>query len=67
MDGIAWNGVAGQNACMDNELPLLTALNEASETLGSLAKLILLRDGEFATTWECANRVCDRYYVAQAA
>ena len=53
---------------MDNDLPrLLTALDEASEGLTSLAKLILWREGEFATTWECANRVCDRYYLAQAA
>jgi hypothetical protein len=52
---------------IDDISPVFAAFNEAGEILRDLAEIILSRESEFATTWECANRICDRYYLQQAA
>jgi hypothetical protein len=53
---------------MNDELPqLISASEQYREMLAELGKLIFAGAAEFATTWECANRVCDRYYLRQAA
>jgi len=53
---------------MSDELPqLISACDQYGEMLSELAKVIFPSAMEFATTWECANRVCDRYDLPQAA
>ena len=52
---------------IDDISPILAAFDEAGEILRDLSAIILSRESEFATTWECANRVCDRYYPQPAA
>jgi hypothetical protein len=53
---------------MQDELPhLISACEQAGEMLAELAKVLFAGAAEFATTWECANRVCDRYDLPQAA
>ena len=68
MHGIALGRVAGQNDTMSDNLPqLLTGLEKAEQIMGELAGLVLSGTAEFVSTWDIANRVCDRYYLAKAA
>jgi hypothetical protein len=51
---------------MTNDLPLIIAgLDNAEEVIRELAKILMAGVGEFTTTWECVNRVCDRYDLPQ--
>jgi hypothetical protein len=53
---------------MRDELPnLISACEQYREMLAELAKVIFPGALDLATTWECANRVCDRYDLPQAA
>jgi hypothetical protein len=53
---------------MSDNLPqLLTGLEKAEQIMGELAGLVLSGTAEFVSTWDIANRVCDRYYLAKAA
>ncbi len=53
---------------MSDDLPqLLSAVENAEAIVRELAQLILGNSAEFYATCECANRICDRYYLPNAA
>ncbi len=60
--------MAGQNVTMSDDLPqLLSAAENAEAIVRELAHLILGESAEFDGTCERANRICDRYYLPNAA
>jgi hypothetical protein len=53
---------------MTDELPfVLATLEQAEEILQGLASLILGPTSAYSSTWECVDRVCDRFDIPQAA
>jgi hypothetical protein len=45
----------------------LEELEPTQEFVEQLALLVVSHLQQFNAVWECANRVCDRYYAANAA
>lgn len=48
---------------MSSPLLHLRELEQVDELIGAVAALVLTRSGEFTTTFETTNRVCDRYFA----
>lgn len=44
--------------------PHLTELASAEEFVRAVAELVLARPGQFTTTYELTNEVCDRYFAS---
>jgi hypothetical protein len=42
-------------------------LEQMQDFVEQLALLVVSHLEDFNAVWECANRVCDRYYAANAA